>query len=77
MTTQTREETELEHEDPLKILATRIDSTNAVDQDQFVCSTQFDVEKPETYARAMQGPNATKWAKVMKEELDQLCKNET
>ena len=77
MTTQTREETEPGHEDPLKILATRINLANAADQDQFVSSTQFDVEEPETYARAMQGPNAAEWAKAMEEELDQLRKNET
>ena len=60
MTTQTREETEPGHEDHLKILATRINLANAADQHQFVSSTYFDVEKPQTYARAMQGPNAAK-----------------
>ena len=77
MTTQTGQETEPGHEDPLKILATRINSPNVADQDQFVCSTQFDVEEPETYVRAMQGRNGAKWAKAMEEELDQLRKNET
>lgn len=60
------------HEDPLKILATKINSANAVDQDQFACSTQLDVEEPETYVRSMQGPNASEWAKAIEEELDQL-----
>lgn len=32
MTIQTREKTEPRYEDPLKILATRIDLTNAVNQ---------------------------------------------
>lgn len=48
--------------DPIRILATKIHSTNAVDQDHFACSTQLDVEEPETYARAMQGPNTAQWA---------------
>ena len=47
------EESESIQEDPLRILATKINSANAVDQDQFACSTQLDVEEPETYARAM------------------------
>lgn len=64
-------------EDPSVLLATRIHAANAGDLDQFVGSTQFDVEVPETYTRAMQGPNATEWAKAMKEELDQLHKNDT
>lgn len=64
-------------EDPVVLLASKVYTVNAGDLDQFVCSTQFDVEEPETYARAMQGPNAAQWAKAMKEELDQLHKNET
>lgn len=59
------------------ILATKINSVNATDYDQFVCATQFDIEEPETYARAVQGPYAAQWAKAMEEELDQLLKNET
>ena len=70
MITQTRKKTGPGHEDPLKILATRINLANAVDQDQFVSSTQFDVEEPETYTCAMQGPNTAKWAKAIEEELD-------
>ncbi len=66
-----------EEEDPMRILATKINSANAVDQDQFANSTQFDVEEPETYSRAMQGPHAAEWARAMEEELDQLHKNET
>lgn len=64
-------------EDPSIVLPTRIHAANAGDLDQFVGSTQFDVEEPETYTKAMQGPNATEWAKAMKEELDQLHKNNT
>ena len=70
--TQTEEDTKPGYKDPLRILATRINLANAVDQDQFVCSTQFDVEEPETYSRAMQGPNSAEWAKAMDEELDQF-----
>ena len=63
--------------DPIKILVTKIHSANAPDQDHYVCSTQFDVEEPETYARTMQGPNAPQWAQAIEEELDQLNKNKT
>ena len=65
------------NEDLIKIFATKIHSTNSANQDHFVYVTQFDVEEPETYARAMQCPNAPKWAKAMEEKLDQLKKNET
>lgn len=64
-------------EDPAVLLASRVYNANAGDLDQFVCSTQLDIEEPETYARAMQGPNTAQWAKAMEEELDQLHKNET
>ncbi len=57
-------------EDPTILLPAKIHAANAGDLDQFICSTQFDVEEPETYTRAMQGPNATEWAKAMEEELD-------
>lgn len=66
-----------EEEDPIKILAARMYATNATDADHFVCSTQLDVEEPETYTRAMKGPNAPQWAQAMTEELDQLYKNDT
>ena len=42
-----------EKEDLMRILVTKINSANAVDQDQFANSTQFDVEEPETYSKAM------------------------
>ena len=58
-------------------MATKINSVNARNYEQFVFATQFDTEQPGTYTRAIQGPNATKWAKAMAEELDQLHKNET
>lgn len=64
-------------EDPINILATRIHAANAIDQSHFACVSQFDVEEPETYAKAMQGPNAPQWAQAMTEELDQLHKNNT
>ena len=66
----------IQAEDPAILLATKIHSANAGDLDHFIGSTQFDVEEPETYARAMQGPNSTKWARAMEEELDQLRKND-
>lgn len=53
-------------EDPIKILATKLHSeANALDQSQFVCSTQHDVEEPETYNTAMQGPPAPQWSQAM------------
>ncbi len=59
------------------ILATTIDLANVSDHDQFSFESKLDVEKPGTYTRAMQGPNATQWARAMEEELDQLRKNKT
>lgn len=64
-------------EEPVKILATKIHKANAVDQGHFACSSQLDVEEPETYTKAMHGPNAPQWAQAMTEELDQLHKNNT
>ncbi len=52
-----------------------MNSANGSDHDQFALASQLDVEEPETYARAMQGPNATQWAKAIEEKLDQLRKN--
>lgn len=49
----------LHKEDPIVLLATKINSVNARNYDQSVCTTQFDTEEPETYAQAMQGPNTT------------------
>ena len=77
MTMQTREKTEPGHEDSPKILVIRINLANAADHNQFICSTQLDVKKPETYTRAMQGSNAAKWAKAMEEKLDQFHKYKT
>ncbi len=71
------EKREIQEEDPIAILATTINAVNTSNHDQFVCASQLDVEDPEIYARAMQGPDATQWAKAMEEELDQLCKNKT
>ncbi len=58
-------------------MATKINSVNARNYEQFVFATQFDTKQPGTYTRAIQGPNTTKWAKAMAEELDQLHKNKT
>lgn len=57
-------------EDLVVLLASKVYTVNAEDLDQFVYSTQFDVKKPETYARAMQGLNAAQWVKAIEEELD-------
>ena len=46
--------------DPAVFLATKIYSINTDNLDHFVDSTQFDVEEPETYTRAMQGLNSMK-----------------
>lgn len=65
-------------EDPIKILATRLHTeANALDQSQFACTTQLDVEEPETYNKAMQGPHAAQWSQAMKGELDSLYENNT
>lgn len=55
----------LNEEDLIVLLATKINSVNAKNYDQLVYTTQFDTEEPETYARAIPGPNVTKWAKAM------------
>ena len=44
--------------------------------DQFIYSTQFNIKKPETYTRTMQGLHTTEWVRAMKKELDQLYKYE-
>lgn len=61
----------------MMIQATRFNSANTVDHDQFACSTQLDIEKPETYAHAIQGLNAAECTRAMEEKLDQLEKNNT
>lgn len=65
-------------EDPLKILAAKlISEANAEDEAQFAFSAQLDVKEPETYNRAMSGAYAPQWSQAMREELDQLEKNNT
>lgn len=64
-------------EDLVIFLASKVYTVNIRDPDQFLCSTEFDAKEPETYARAMQGPNTVQQAKAMEEELDHLHKNET
>ena len=66
-----------DEDDPLRILATKLMKANAGDPGDFAFATQFDVEELETYERAMSGPHSQQWAQAMKEELDQLHKNET
>ena len=77
MTTQTRKKTELGYKNFLKILATKINLANVVDYDHFVYSILFDIEEPETYIYEMQGSNAAKYIKAIKEKLDQIYKNKT
>ena len=43
----------LYEENLIMILATKINSVNAINYDQFVYSTQFNIKQPKTYARAM------------------------
>ncbi len=43
--------------DPLHILATAIQKANAANPADFSSTSQLDVEEPETYERAMSGPN--------------------
>lgn len=40
------------------ILATNVNAANAADQDQFVYSTQLNIEEPEIYTHAIQSLNA-------------------
>ena len=37
------------------ILVTKVNSVNDTNYDQFVCSTQFDIEESKTYIQTMQG----------------------
>lgn len=45
---------------PIKIFAIKIYSTNSLDQDDFICATQFGIKEPKTYVRAMQDLNTPK-----------------
>lgn len=67
----------MQSDDFLVIMATRVYAANAADQDQFFCSTQLDIKKPETYARVMQDPNTAEWARAIEEECDKLERNNT
>ena len=62
-------------EDPTMILTTKVNSVHDSNYNQFVCSTQFDIEEPETYIRVIQGFHTAQWAKSIEEKLDQLHKN--
>lgn len=74
----TTDETLSLDKDPIGILANRLHSeANALNESQFVCSTQLDVEEPESYHRVMQCPYASQWSQAMKEELDSLHENNT
>lgn len=56
---QTDDTSAVAEEDPIRILASRLHSeANAPNESHFVCSTQHDVEEPESYIRAMQCPYA-------------------
>lgn len=54
---QTKEKTEPQYKKPLKILISKINLTNNIDQDQFIYSTQFNIKKSETYIYIMQDFN--------------------
>ena len=61
-------------QDPLHILAAIIHKANAGNSSDFSSSSQFDVEKPETYERVMSGPHAQQWPHAIQEALEQLEK---
>lgn len=44
-----------QEKDLIMILATKINSDNATNYNQFVYAMQFDIDKPETYVQAKQG----------------------
>ena len=71
--TVSKTETEI---DSLHILATAIHKANARDASEFMSLTQLDVEEPKIYEQAMYGPHGQQWAQAIKEELDQLERNE-
>lgn len=48
--------------DFMKIVATKINLANVIDYDQFSNFTQFDVKKPKTHAKTMQGLYIAEWA---------------
>ena len=60
MTMETGEKTEPRYKNPLKILVIRINLANTANHNQFIYSIQFNVEKTETYTRAIKVPNAAK-----------------
>lgn len=50
---------------------------NVASPAEFLSSSQFDVEEPETYKQTMNGPHTQQWAHAIQEELDRLEKNKT
>lgn len=68
---------ESKDEDLLRILATKINLANTINENQFIYYIQFDIEELETYLQAIQDPNVAKWAEVIEKKLNQLCKNKT
>ena len=62
---------------PLHILATSLQKANSTDPGDFAFSTQLDVEKPETYERAMSCSHAQQWAHAIQEEINQPEKKKT
>lgn len=57
-------------DDPLIILVTRVNIANTADQDEFLHSTQLDIQETETYTSVMQGPNTAESVRAIEEELD-------
>lgn len=43
----------------MRILAIKINSTDIINHNKFINSTQFDIKKLETYSKVMQDPHAT------------------
>lgn len=60
---------------PIIILFTKINLANAIDHNKFSNSTEFNIKKPETYVRVMQGLYTAECAQAMKEKFDQFYKN--
>lgn len=63
--------------DSLYIFTTSFYKANSIDSNDFVISTQLDVEELETYERAMSCFHAQKWFYAIQKDIDQLKKNKT
>lgn len=52
-----------------------ISKINAQDQSQYAYFTQLNVEEPETYNHTLSRWYSSEWSQAIREELDQLKKN--